>query len=285
MGQQNNSSGTRGFLIGILGTIIGGVILAYIIQDARFDPNRRTPATRTEPPAAVSAPSPAATSALIVNPSPEPLTTVPTAAPPTATRTPEPPTPTFTPSPTSTPEPKVGDVLYEADWSIDANGWAGTNNWKYVSSMLVNDGGHTFGSGVIAPYTPGNITDYAVEAEVQYVGLGQADCAPFFGIFGRARNFPDVGYRVGYLMANCFGSDEVGIYKNNERSAIAQQYFNRDKDWHVYRAEFQGNAIRLMRDGGLLIEATDNQFLEGGQVGLWCAGAQINVRSFKVIKL
>jgi len=50
----------------------------------------------------------------------------PTPAPtntPVLTFTPVPPTMTPTPLPTPTPAPKPGDVLYEADWSKDMNGW------------------------------------------------------------------------------------------------------------------------------------------------------------------
>ena len=51
------------------------------------------------------------------------------------------------------------------------NGWAGTKDWKTVSGMLVNDG--TEGTGVItAPYRPGDIADYAVEAEIQVLKVG-----------------------------------------------------------------------------------------------------------------
>src|SRR3712207_9273470 len=73
------------------------------------------------------------------------------------------------------------------------------------------------------PYTtlfrsPENITDYAVEAEIQFVRLGNnADCDPFSGIFVRAKPALEEGYTAGLHLGNCFNSDQLGIYDRNSR--------------------------------------------------------------------
>lgn len=75
--------------------------------------------------------------------SPQAALSNPTNAPaPTATPT-SAPTPTATPilpTPTSTPPPRPGTVLYQADWSNGLNGWVGAPDWKAAYGMLVDDG-------------------------------------------------------------------------------------------------------------------------------------------------
>ena len=38
-------------------------------------------------------------------------------------------------------------------------------------------------------------------------------------------------------------------------------------------------------DGAPLLEKADNRYLDGGKVGMFSVGAQISVRSFKVLRL
>ena len=43
--------------------------------------------------------------------------------------------------------------------------------------------------------------------------------------------------------------------------------------------------MSLFVDGAPLLEAADNRHLSSGRVGMFSIGAQINVRTFKVLKL
>ena len=61
--------------------------------------------------------------------------------------------------------------------------------------------------------------------------------------------------------------------------------FDTGQKWHTYRLEVQGNVIKLSVDGVPMLEAADNHYLSSGKVGIFTIDAQINVRSFKVIKL
>jgi hypothetical protein len=54
---------------------------------------------------------------------------------------------------------------------------------------------------------------------------------------------------------------------------------------HTYRVEAKDNVIKFFVDGGLLITLTDNLYLTGSQVGLWCFGVQLSVFSFQVMSL
>ena len=66
---------------------------------------------------------------------------------------------------------------------------------------------------------------------------------------------------------------------------IAKATFNPRKSWHLYRVEADGNKIKFLIDGAVIAAGVDNTYLFGGQVGLWSVGVQLNVRSFKIIKL
>ncbi len=61
--------------------------------------------------------------------------------------------------------------------------------------------------------------------------------------------------------------------------------FDPGSEWHLYRLEVEGNTIRLAVDGRMLIETSDNNTLANGSIGLFSVGAQVSVRSFKVIAL
>jgi hypothetical protein len=61
--------------------------------------------------------------------------------------------------------------------------------------------------------------------------------------------------------------------------------FNLDKNLHTYRMEVKGNTISFLIDGAKTVTTTDNQYLEPGEVGLWCSLDQIAVRSFKITAL
>jgi hypothetical protein len=194
--------------------------------------------------------------------------------------------PTATPEPTAmpTPVPQAGDVLYEANESSGFQGWASTAGWSNLDTMLVNDGtNYDYDQWIKAPFAPGTIRDYAVEAEIQVVQLGQG--YPAFGIVVRATD--DGAYWAGQNYG--LGTRNIGIASsgNAARSGSFMQSagFDPGPDWHTYRVEVEGNSIRVLVDGSLLVSATDNSFLDGGQTGLYSFGTQINVLSFRVIAL
>jgi len=66
---------------------------------------------------------------------------------------------------------------------------------------------------------------------------------------------------------------------------IAKAKFNPGKDWHLYRVDADGNTLKLLIDGAVIAKGVDNKYLSAGQVGLWSDGVQLNVRSFKVLRL
>jgi hypothetical protein len=215
----------------------------------------------------------------------EPVTVAPAATldsqnilPPLGTSSPDV-VPTTVPS-TSLPEPSLP---YVADWSLGFNGWAGSQSWKTVNGIIVNDGTE-FGS-IMAPLKPGRegVANYLVEAEIQVIGEGRDSS---FGIVVRSN------YYAGYIFSTGGGLFYVdhhsAVISVNEcptcysSEILAESNFGIENEWHTYRVEVFGNELRLLIDGREFVHVTDNRFLEGGDVGLWSFNTQIQVRNFRV---
>ncbi len=154
-----------------------------------------------------------------------------------------------------------------------------------MNGMFVNDGSMD-AVWDIAPFEPGklDINDYAVEAEVQIVRATDG-CKNYFGMALRGDNA--TGYAVTISVRACAGPSNIAdIYSSAVTSGpLEEKLFTAGPGWHLYRAEVKGNVIRLLIDGDPYLETTDNHFLTGGQVGLSTKSLEVNVRSFKVIKL
>lgn len=242
-----------GAVVLILGAALGAVVLTRD-NDARIV-ERVITVTPETPAGGQRSNLPAATSAPVA-------ATIVATSPPAAT-----------PSPTPVPS---GTVLYEANAATGWTGWPSAPGWKIAGGTFVSDGrtGST-GSRADAPYVPGDhgIDDYAVEAEVRVDAMDGV----LFGVFARG-NYRGIFGNSSARIETITGS---GISEPREYS------FPRDADgsWHTYRLEVRGNTLTLMKDGGVILRATDNRFLTGGSVGLYSHRVQLTVRAFRVIKL
>lgn len=186
------------------------------------------------------------------------------------------------PSPNPTTVPKPSNVLYQANWSGGFNGWSGTQDWKTVDGMLVNDGTHrNWRLSIVAPYQPTGI-DYAVQAEIQVINVG--GCSSF-GLVARAPQ--SSGFGDSTDTNGIQGGVNYCEFKGANIWDVPVNHTNYDPGttWHTYRLEVKGNNIRFLIDGAPQLTATDNRYLSPGSMGLWCDTTQLNVRSFKVLKL
>jgi len=194
-----------------------------------------------------------------------------------------------TPTTPKSGPPAPGTVLYRADTSGGLDKWAGSPDWKHLNGMLVNDGSADHNNNIFswipAPYEPGHFASYAVEVQMQVV----KECGGF-GVVVRETN--QAGYWAGGLTdVSCNAPLGVRIYAYDQNNAsnsipiLGEQSFPFNADWHTIRVEARGNVISLLIDGALVIRAVDNRYLAAGQVGIWCSGTQLTVRSFKVIAL
>lgn len=172
---------------------------------------------------------------------------------------------------------------YVADWSQGFNGWAGSQSWKTVNGIIVNDGTE-FGT-IMSPLKPGRegVANYAVEAEIQVIKEGRDGS---FGIIMRS------DYYAGYIFSTGGGllyvDHHSAVISVNEcptcynSEILAENAFGLDNEWHTYRVEVFGNELRLLIDGREFVRVTDNRFLEGGEIGLWSYNTQLQVRNFRV---
>ena len=197
-------------------------------------------------------------------------------------------TSTSTLTPSSTPV-KPGTVLYTANWSTGMDGWSGGTEWKASQNMLLSDGSNCCGgpeSIVVAPYQPGNIADYQVQARIQFI---QADtlCNGYsFGVMLRM-DASENGYEGAVNLANgaCTLNQAKATVRVNNTTELGHKPFIPGTGWHVYTVQVQGDQITMFIDGVQMLAAIDNTHLTGGQVGLEDFNVQMNISSFQVIAL
>jgi len=183
------------------------------------------------------------------------------------------------PSATPKADSNSGKVLYEADQSGGFEEWSGTPDWQLLDGMLINDGSLLdYDAWLAAPYVPGDIANYAVEAEIQYLST---DDYMGFGFVLRADD--GGGYWVGEKCGMAAIADGGNPF--NYCQFLDSSVFDPGTTWHRYRAEAKDNTIKLMVDDLVVAEVVNNRFLAGGRIGLFSMGAQVSVRSFKVTAL
>jgi hypothetical protein len=167
----------------------------------------------------------------------------------------------------------TGTILYQIDdWSSGTAGWAAAGQWKTVGGMLVTDG--TSDSFAVAPVDLTDYPDYVVEAEVQIV-----DPTAATDVLLVARMINGSGYYGG------FDGSASRMAVGYDHTELGGADFVLDGQWHTLRLEVRGNSIKLFLGQAEVARATDNRALDPGTVGLYCAGGQINVRSFTVSAL
>jgi hypothetical protein len=167
-----------------------------------------------------------------------------------------------------------GGVLYQADWSNGQNGWPATLGWKVLNGELLNDGtsagGGNWKSNWIASPAPAR-DNIAVQAEMRLVR------EPGCGSFG-------IVLREAYEAGIHLCGDPVASLRSKDGDVIEERKFTlAENDWHVYRFEANGNVLKFLVDGAVVIEAMDNRYLSGGQAGLFSDRTQISVRTFQAM--
>jgi hypothetical protein len=196
----------------------------------------------------------------------------------------------------STPTPATiaaRTVLYQAEWSHGLVGWQGTRGWKVVQGQLETDSSNP--TMLIIPYRP-QVTNYALEIQLQIVRLLQPNGGGYFSIFASRVPGKD-GYQAG--ASNLVGSvtqpfgnhpqvqvliDPLDAMSSN--SGLPTGYYS-DSQWHTYRVEVQGNEVRLLEDDIQISYASSSQteVLSNGPIGLSSALIVLRVSSVRIIAL
>jgi len=185
----------------------------------------------------------------------------------------------------SLPLPKTANVLCQSGSADNWRGWPLGSGWKRLGGMLLNDGSNGGYNGkptLVAPVSCQPRTmDYAVEAKIQVVQF--SDQYSGFGI--NVRGVPSSSHEPGYSTYIDSASDSGANISVVGGDVLKGAPFNPGTNFHVYRAEVKGNSIAFVIDGTTILSVVDNRFISAGEVGLWCANAQIELSSFKVVTL
>jgi hypothetical protein len=182
--------------------------------------------------------------------------------------------------------------VYTADWSHGMNGWAGSQDWKVLNGVLLNDGTRgsvSAGQTITPPHQLGSSSDYALETTIQVVSFNDGNY-PQFGFAMRgsivSNNWQGYAAAIAYIDAsNHGGVCNAQITTQDYSNQLTKTPFDPGTAVHTYRFEAKGNVLRFFIDGGNVLEVTDNRYLTGSQLGLWCYQTQLNVTGFKIFTL
>jgi hypothetical protein len=180
--------------------------------------------------------------------------------------------------------PQTAVVVCQSGSTDNWSGWHLRSGWKQLNNMLLNDGsngGYNGRSTLLAPASCQPKTmDYAVEAAIQVVNFGSSNYSGF-GI--NVRSGPSQTDPPGYTtFIDSSSGANISVVGGD---VLKNAPFNPGTNSHVFRAEVKGNTITFLIDGATVLSVVDNTYISTGQVGLWCANAQIEMSSFKVFKL
>ena len=194
------------------------------------------------------------------------------------------PTETNAPAPTSTrlPKPTVAaDVVSQASWGDDSDGWVVGGSWSWLDGMIVSDGSD---SGWVAPQfeVPSEVSEFAVEAEVRMLSLEIEGCETLsfqviFRVTSTVLNF-------GQVTRNGCGETALVFCDGGFLCSDAAE-IDVDTEWHTYRIELTNLWIDLFVDDQSVLRVRNRQDTVQGIVGLGSHLQELEARSFKVIDL
>jgi hypothetical protein len=180
---------------------------------------------------------------------------------------------------------KTEAVVCQSSSTDNWGGWHLRSGWKLLNGVLLNDGSNGGYNGrptLVAPAScQPKTADYAVEAKIQVVQSGDNYSGFGINVRGIPSSTDEPGYST-YIDPSSTGGAEISVVGGD---VIKSAPFNPGTGFHVYRAEVKGNTITFLIDGSVVLSVVDNRFISAGEVGLWCANAQIELSSFKLVKL
>ena len=170
----------------------------------------------------------------------------------------------ITSTPTDTAKTTVTSTLhflYQADWSKGMKGWVGESEWTVSEGgILASNGNVKTNNAIVAPYQP-KAANYAVEAEIKFLGAKTSSTSAFFGIFVRSGVNPDVLGYDGYIIDNIAkirkAAPQTGIILN-------QTNYPLDTNWHTYRVEIKDSVATFFIDNKQVLEASDSAYTQPG---------------------
>ena len=178
------------------------------------------------------------------------------------------------------------EVPGDADFPALASG-----SWTASESALVNTGDSAIAEPWLRLTSVANPA-FAVEAEIRVNGLLDSVCDQSFGLVGGS---PEAGAAFGGgLLFPCDASGpharltDVAVWEDgyNADPVFTEEPFDPGQDWHTYRFEVRGDALRLMVDGADIVsgapEAAADFTSTDAEAGLWAQGVDLEVRRVSV---
>ena len=150
---------------------------------------------------------------------------------------------------------------------------------------------------LVAPLQLSTTPDYTVDADIQYLrhsDAGSISGMASFGVVVRAKPDGSGGYGVGHCVAagifSCASGESeanvAGIWDrtdlNNPKALATVPFTAQAGVIHHIRVIVKENTITAKIDDGPPLNATDNAYLQGGEVGLWADRTQISVLRYEV---
>ncbi len=192
-------------------------------------------------------------------------------------------TPTEAPTPTPAVQAALPCIVQMSTWTD------GSSDWKVLNGVLLNDASNgnwdsASGPTIVAPCQLGNAANYAVETKIKVTSIQSYPCFEIT-VRGNPLSGGWQGYKAG--IGDCGNTGNARIsgpdYNNDEQMKDAA--FDPGTTTHTYRVEVKDNTITFFIDGGQILNMTDNRYLTGAEVGLWCRNVQLEVLSFQVTAL
>jgi hypothetical protein len=176
-----------------------------------------------------------------------------------------------TPAPPQAP-PTEPQTLFSDDFSSgQAASWSGNSaEWSTIpdGAGFVYQGQGLSAEADTAPPIALDLADYAVEVRFRVIQSGAgADAAPDLTVTLRMSS-PAVGGCYGYGYAYYGAQQRVALARFGDPPCPLQflgvaPLASEPGSWHTLRAEAQGDRLRLLVDGKLLLTATDSTLAHG----------------------
>lgn len=201
---------------------------------------------------------------------------------------------TFSPShlphsPSPLQQRAAGKLLYKAQWSKDRGGWIASSRWHWSDQdggMITTDS--QTNSLMFAPYQP-STPAYAVEASIQHLSYTSMEGNAYGIVVGRTLEKGEVCGVGVHEKPEHFFIGQLGTPTTQSQPTIAVDVFRSpvvlDTQWHAYRVEVTPGEIRFFWDSKPIAQVTNDNHIQGGEVGIYAVGTFISIRSFAVFAL
>ena len=164
--------------------------------------------------------------------------------------------------------------------------------------MLVNDGSATVAQPwIVGPVVPPTSGGYAIEADLRVDGVTPGFCMQSLGLVAPLSGGAFIGAgwvyecdAAGKIIGARARLTDISDYTNGyfQDPEFAAKPLDLASGWHTLRLEVDGDRLRLLIDGDLVLTASTGAGTvanPGNALGLWSEGVKLSVRRIAVVAL